>query len=89
MRFPGVREALAVEIPAGETADAKQERIDTYKVASDKAYSILIEACTNSSIGQIVMVAHFGADPELWANNLSKMLKLSLRYRRRNEWQNV
>ena len=76
MRFPGVREALAVEIPAQETGLAKQERIDAYKSASDKAYYILIEACTDSSIGQIVMVAHFAADPELWANNLSKMLRL-------------
>ena len=76
MRFPGVREALAVEIPAQETNLAKQERIAAYKSASDKAYSILIEACTDSSIGQIVMVAHYAADPELWANNLSKMLKL-------------
>ena len=36
----------------------------------------MIEACTDSSIGQIVMVAHYAADPELWANNLSKMLRL-------------
>ena len=76
MRFPGVREALAVEIPAEETAEAKQERTAAHKSASDKAYSILIEACTDSSVGQVVMVAHFAADPELWANNFYKMLRL-------------
>ena len=32
MRFPGVREALAVEIPAQETDLAKQERIDAYRL---------------------------------------------------------
>ena len=31
MIFPGVREALAVEIPAEETAEAKQEQIAAYK----------------------------------------------------------
>ena len=50
IRFPGVRETLAVEIPAEETAEAKQERIAAHKSASDKTYSILIEACTDSSV---------------------------------------
>ena len=74
MKFPLVFAAFKIEVPERETADAKAERIEEYGENSQKAYSFLVEACTNSPVALGIVLNHQATDDTCWANTLLKRL---------------
>jgi Zinc knuckle len=74
MKFPLVYAVFQMEVPKKETAEEKEERIEEYGEDSRKAYSYLVEACTNSPVAMGIVLNHAATDETCWANTLLKRL---------------
>ncbi len=62
MKFPLVYLSFEMEVPKKETTEQKEARISEYAEDSRKAYSYLVEACTNSPVAMGIVLNHAATD---------------------------
>ena len=87
MRFEGYTEALFEAQLVDVAARHEQKKRLSKNNALNSVYSYLVEMCFPNNTAMLQVREHASSDPELYANNLWKMLELSFTQEKLNKIQ--
>ncbi len=89
MKFPLVFAAFQMEVPKKKTPEEREARLEEFAEDSRKAYSYLVEACTNSPVAMGIVLNHAATDLSCWANTLLKRLMVRFTLQASTRLQNL